>query len=520
VTTTEDPWVDAAPLPPEPAPPPAPRSPANGQAPPVDRTPPNDLAAEQAVLGAVILRPDLIHHVGPILGDDDWHLPAHRTLWEAITDLDAAGTPVDEITLWNHLQHDTTFVRAGGALLIHSTVEAVTAPDAATYYAQIVADRAAERRTIALGTKLVQAGHTAADPDLIRGWLEEHLGRQDRTARATTSSWQRVDLTDILANHDDVSPRPTLLARRDGANLLYPGYVHSVSGEPGSGKSWLADLCVVQEIEAGHDIAYLDFEDRAHSFIQRLRDLGATDTAIAAHVRYIRPETALDAASRQHVEAEAQGVTFVVVDGITEAMTMHGLSLMDNEDVARWLELIPRRLADHGGAVLQIDHVVKNTEARGRYAIGGQHKLAGITGVAFKMITVHSFGRGLKGKARLIIDKDRHGHVGPNGGTVAELTLDATDPSGRLFSWLDTAGGDHGEDGEWRPTGYMEKVSRWLEINPGAPRKDIETAVRGRREHIRDAIQVLITEGHIRTEPGPYKAVLHYIETPFREDEQ
>jgi replicative DNA helicase len=208
MTTTEDPWVDAAPHPPEPpAEPastgtPAPRRPATTGQTDTTRTPPHDLAAERAVLGAVILRPDLIHHVGPILGDDDWHLPAHRTLWEAITDLDAASTPVDEITLWNHLQHDTTFVRAGGALLIHSTVEAVTAPDAATYYAQIVADRAAERATIALGTWLTQAGHGAADPAAIRERLEQHLQHQASADRGQTDP-RMISAGTWLFDHPD-----------------------------------------------------------------------------------------------------------------------------------------------------------------------------------------------------------------------------------------------------------------------------------------------------------------------------
>jgi len=193
---------------------------------------------------------------------------------------------------------------------------------------------------------------------------------------------------------------------------------------------------------------------------------------------------------------------------------------MDNEDVARWLALVPKVLADLGPAVVQIDHVVKNAGERGRYAIGGQHKLAGITGVAYKMLTIRSFGRGVKGHAKLVIDKDKHGDVGPNGVTAADLHLDATAEDGTLYAWLDTPGDDHTETGEWRPTGYMTRVSRFLQVNAGANSNDIKKAVRGKDTHIAAAISALISEGYVRVETGANRSTNHYLETPFEEDDQ
>ena len=70
----------------------------------------------------------------------------------------------------------------------------------------------------------------------------------------------------------------------------------------------------------------------------------------------------------------------MVIDGVTEAMTMHGLELKDNADVAKFVELLPRPLARMGAAVVLVDHVAKDTGGRGRFAIGAPHKLAGIDG--------------------------------------------------------------------------------------------------------------------------------------------
>ena len=60
------------------------------------------------------------------------------------------------------------------------------------------------------------------------------------------------------------------------------------------------------------------------------------------------------------------------MDGITEAMSLHGLQLQDNNDVARFMVMLPRRFARTGAAALLIDHVTKDRETRGRYAIGAQ----------------------------------------------------------------------------------------------------------------------------------------------------
>jgi hypothetical protein len=245
---------------------------------------------------------------------------------------------------------------------------------------------------------------------------------------------------------------------------------------------------------------------------------------VEAHFRYIRPEVALSPATAPHLMVAAEGSTLAVVDGITEAMTMHGLSLLDNEDVARWLTLLPRRLADAGPAVLQIDHVIKNPEARGRYAIGGQHKLAGIDGCAYKIAVTEPFGRGKRGHARVTLDKDREGHVRALalGLTVATLTIDSR-PTERhdgscVRAYLDPPTTDVTPDGAFRPTGLMERVSRFVELNPGSTQNTIEDTVRGNGKHLRDAVRALLNEGYLRVEPGARKSSLHWSEAPFRED--
>jgi hypothetical protein len=133
------------------------------------------------------------------------------------------------------------------------------------------------------------------------------------------------------------------------------------------------------------------------------------------------------------------------------------------------------------------------------------------------MVAAHAFGKGMHGVGRLTIDKDRHGDVGPNGMTVADVHLDATHPTGSVFGWLDNPTETTGADGVWRPTGLMEKVSRFLEGNAGASKKAIEDVVTGKRDHVRTALAVLINDGHVRTEAGSRGALHHYVDEPYRE---
>ena len=246
---------------------------------------------------------------------------------------------------------------------------------------------------------------------------------------------------------------------------------------------------------------------------------------LLAHLRYVRPEAGMTDPQWARLAARARDCRLVLIDGITEAMTMHGLSLMDNADAAKWLALIPNRLASLGCGVLQVDHVVKDSESRGRYSIGAQHKLAGITGTAYKALIVKSFGKGERGLTRIVVDKDKHGDVGATGMTIAELHLDATQSAADgatvspIFGWLETPQESHDEDGNFRPTVLMKRVSDYVAASPGGSARAIRLAVKGKNDSIDLAVETLIREGYIRTEDGPRGAAFHYLIRPFEDKE-
>ncbi|MBZ4016129.1 DnaB-like helicase N-terminal domain-containing protein [Streptomyces purpurogeneiscleroticus] len=150
-------------------------------------TPPQDLEAEQSVLGAMLLTPQAITDVIGTTDPGDFYRPAHETIHRAICDLYDRGQSADPITVADHLGKRGDLGRVGGASYLHTLVQAVPTAANAEYYAEIVREKAERRRLIEAGTRLVQA---ASAPDTDAEELRATVLRQitELTARPTEPS--------------------------------------------------------------------------------------------------------------------------------------------------------------------------------------------------------------------------------------------------------------------------------------------------------------------------------------------
>jgi hypothetical protein len=313
--------------------------------------------------------------------------------------------------------------------------------------------------------------------------------------------------------------------RSDGVGLLYRGRINSLAGEAESLKTWLALAACAQELRAGCHVLYIDFEDDAESVIRsRLHhDLAVASDRLVELLHYVRPDepiTANGARARLLADAAAWSPTVAVVDGITEALSLHGLSSNADVEIASLTSLLTRPLADLGAAVAVLDHVAKNPEQRGRYAIGSQHKLSAVSGAAYGIQCINPARRGAQdGLSRLVVTKDRPGGVRPHAtavGIVAEFHLGSNEDG--LVSWrLDPPGASRSAE-PFRPTHLMEGVSQYLEESTeDQSQRAITRAVRGKGEAVIIAIRCLISEGFVSTRIGENRALLHRSERPFRE---
>ncbi|WP_432980973.1 DnaB-like helicase N-terminal domain-containing protein [Dactylosporangium sp. CA-233914] len=129
----------------------------------MNRVPPHDLTAEQAVIGSVLLAPEVLADVAETLAASDFYRPAHAMLWETLTALRAAGTPTDAVTVAAHLAEAGTLGRIGGAGYLHTLVASVPTVANAGHYAAIVAERARRRAVVDLGDRLARLARSDGD---------------------------------------------------------------------------------------------------------------------------------------------------------------------------------------------------------------------------------------------------------------------------------------------------------------------------------------------------------------------
>src|SRR3981189_1294420 len=113
-----------------------------------DRTPPQDIAAEQCVLGGMLLSKDAVADVVEILRSHDFYRPAHATVFDIILDLYGRGEPADPITVAAALTDAGDLARGGGAAYLHTLISSVPTAANSSYYARIVAERAVLRRLV------------------------------------------------------------------------------------------------------------------------------------------------------------------------------------------------------------------------------------------------------------------------------------------------------------------------------------------------------------------------------------
>lgn len=476
---------------------------------------PADLDAEVAVLGAMLIGgPTIVEDVTNVIGPTAYYRPGHGDIHQAIVDTVTELGTVDFLAITGQLRDVGSEFDARYLLELQAATPAVST---ALRHAHTLAHLEADRRIVAALADAQQAAMAGGEPATIIDSLTNELDRAltGVDLGRTRSSWEPVDLAPILIG-DYAVPSPTICRRTDGHGLIYPGHIHSFAGEPESLKSWLVQCACAEQVADGRHVVYLDFEDQAVGVVPRLQALRVPDELIAARFHYAHPETPVEGHTRHLDRILADGCTLVVIDGMTEAMALHGLDPQDNGDTATFMRLLPRRATAAGAAVVIIDHVTKDRETRGRWAIGAQHKLAALDGAAYQIEVVHPFGKGRRGLATITVAKDRPGGVrAVAGGGKHFGTLVLESHADGAVAWH--LNPPRSEDDVFRPTSLMERISRALEVAMSPlSRAALFGAVKGDDHVKRLALEMLVGEGYVTEESGPRGARLHRSSKAFR----
>ena len=226
--------------------------------------PPQDLEAEQSVIGSALIDDTAAKKVCDDLQPHDFYKEAHRTIWKAIRTVADNDEPVDLITVSSVLRGNGEFDAVGGAEYLTAVIDCVPTSAHIMRYAQIIKERAVLRRLIDTGTKIVKMGYdgTSKDVDDVLDEAERmvHAVRQ----RRMTSDFEHVApiMNEVFTELDRrqtsgggvTGVRTGINALDEFLGGLMPGSLVVVAGRPSMGKSSVAMLNTALNAALYHNV--------------------------------------------------------------------------------------------------------------------------------------------------------------------------------------------------------------------------------------------------------------------------
>ncbi len=131
--------------------------------PTVDRMPPQNIDAEQAVLGAMLIKKEAIAEVSQLLRPEDFYRDAHKIIYEAMLALFNRNEPADIVTVTNYLDKENKLDKVGGITFVRALANIVPTAANVNFHANIVREKADLRHLINTATDIAGMAYEATD---------------------------------------------------------------------------------------------------------------------------------------------------------------------------------------------------------------------------------------------------------------------------------------------------------------------------------------------------------------------
>jgi replicative DNA helicase len=127
-----------------------------------ERIPPQSLDSERALLGSLLLKPDVIHDVADLIRPDSFYAERHRIIFDAMRELQERGEPIDQLTLAERLQNKSLLERAGGRAYLAELAGSTPSPGNFSSYADLVAKKHLLRSLIDTSYEITETAYDEA----------------------------------------------------------------------------------------------------------------------------------------------------------------------------------------------------------------------------------------------------------------------------------------------------------------------------------------------------------------------
>ncbi|HZG73076.1 MAG TPA: replicative DNA helicase [Chondromyces sp.] len=245
-----------------------------------DRIPPQNIEAEQAVLGAVFLEPSALTTASEILIPEDFYRNAHQKIFNVMLKLNDAGKAVDVITVTEELAATKELEDVGGVSYLSDLAGSVPTAANIEYYARIVEEKSLLRRLIRTATHIAQEGYSREDE--VEALLNEaEKSIMEVASRKNSSAFHNIkdvlvrtyDNIEMLHNRKgDITGIPTGFAELD---RMTAGFQRNdliiVAARPSVGKTAFA-LNIAQNVATKTDenVAIFSLEMGAEQLVMRM----------------------------------------------------------------------------------------------------------------------------------------------------------------------------------------------------------------------------------------------------------
>jgi hypothetical protein len=259
-------------------------------------------------------------------------------------------------------------------------------------------------------------------------------------------------------------------------------------------------------------VVIVDVENGSDEYARRLEDVlktrdEAAVTACEERLRYYEfPTLKLDWTPEEWARS-IDGADLVVFDSSRMALSSVGLSEDANDDYAKFVGALVVPLARANSTTLILDNVGHGDggHPRGASAKGDLNEMV------WELTAPEPFDQDTAGKVVWRLRRQRF--------SGAPRAMEQVLGGGAFELPKPVDRDQEGESKPFRPTHLMEHASKVVEGEPGCSFNFIEQHVKGKREYVFGATQLLLEEGYVRREDGPRNSHLHYSVTPYRESE-
>ncbi|MGZ7863198.1 replicative DNA helicase [Ligilactobacillus salivarius] len=258
-----------------------------------DNLPPQNIEAEQAVLGAIFLNTDALVDAMEYVEADDFYRRAHQILFQAMVDLNNDGEAIDVLTVQNYLTTNNQLDDVGGVAYIAELATSVPTAANAGYYAKIVEEKSMLRRLISTATNIITQANNGDDdvPSLLDSAERQIMDVSERRNRSGFREIKDVlnetlsDIDRLSQQSEDITGLPTGYREFDKMTAgLQPDNLIILAARPAVGKTAFA-LNIAQNVATSTDtsVAIFSLEMSAESLVNRM--LCAEGSINANHLR-------------------------------------------------------------------------------------------------------------------------------------------------------------------------------------------------------------------------------------------